>query len=575
MSSETRIEFDPHINKFLIYTPMWLLDVVRGLPNRRWSNGRKAWMAPAIRMNVAYMREKFPFGRAVWSPAAKQAAEATTRPPRVETIPFPSNYVFKTFPREYQRRGLNKAWGQKFFGLFMEPGTGKTKTTIDLMTARWLAGEISSVLVICPNDVKENWPDQILAHSPIPVRIDVIDLKKSDPLVNRHFEPGGLHWCIIAVESIQASVKAFELAKQFMEVVAGHRGAVVVDESSRIKNPNAVRAQRCADIGKDAVTRLILTGTEITQGIIDLFMQFEFLDPQIIGIGDWYSFRNRYAVMGGYDNKEIVGYQNVEELMDIIRPHVFEVSKKEGLPDLPDKVYQVRTVQMTEAQKKAYKELKNQLATVIEDKAVEPKNVLEKMLRLQEITSGFYSVEENDPLLEKRVFKKYGLPGKDPKIEALMELLGETRGKVVIWSRFRWQINAVAEAIRKKYGDEAVVEFHGGIDPDARIVARKRFQDPNDPARFFVGNQRTGGIGIDLYLATMEIYMANDFSSEARIQSEDRAHRIGQVNQVLYVDFVMEGTVDAIVLAALKQKRDMMEFVKEALREGNTAAIAA
>jgi SNF2 family DNA or RNA helicase len=565
---KAQIDFDKATSRFILSTPMWMLDAVRGIPNRRFNQSRKVWTAPAIRMNVAYLREKFPYSQAEWTPAAKQIAEDVTRPPKIEAIPFPAGYVFKTKPMEHQNRALNKAWSQKNFGLFMEPGTGKTKTTIDLMTARFLAGEIDTVIVVCPNDVKGNWPTQITMHSPVGVNVFTLDMDKKDPwtrhAASHHSPKDGLCWYIIGIESIQGSVRAFEQTKLF----ANGRAAMVVDESSRIKSPSAVRAKRCCDIGVRCTSRLILTGTEITQGIIDLFMQFEFLDPQIIGIGDWYSFRNRFAVMGGFENKQIIGYQNVDELMEIIRPHVFEVSKAEALPDLPPKVYETRIVKPNEEQKRIYRDLNKYLEAEINGQLVEPKNVLEKMLRLQEVTSGFYSVEEMDPITEKKVFKKFPIPGTDPKISALLDLSEEIRGKAIIWSRFRWQIEIIASALRKKYGDESVVEFHGGIDSDARIVARQKFQDVSSPVRWFVGNQATGGIGIDLFAANTMIYLANDFSSEKRIQSEDRAHRIGQREKVLYIDLVMEGTVDRVIMAALKQKKDMMDFVKQALREG-------
>jgi SNF2 family DNA or RNA helicase len=569
-AQQPRIDFDKATSRFIIATPMWMADKTRGIPNRRWNNNKRIWTAPAIRMNASYLREHFPYNKVQWSEEAKRAAEEALRP--VEDAPrdpFPASYIFKTRPRPKQMEALNRSWGVNVFAFFKCPGSGKTKTSIDLHSARYLAGQIDAVVVVCPFSVKQNWVEQIQIHSPVPTTIATLDLDKGAGV---EFEEGKLRWLIVGIESLQSSVRAFESLKDF---TLAHRGAMVVDESSRIKNPDAVRAQRCADIGKRCKYRSIMTGTEITQGILDLYMQFEFLDPQIIGIGDWYSFRNRYAIMGGFRDehgraKEIVGYQNVDELMEIIRPFTIVVTKEEALPELPPKTFTTRVVRMNEEQRRMYKELKTDLLTEIAGKEIEPKNVLEQCLRLQEVSCGFYSIPEEDPISGKMTYRKYPVPGKDPKIAALMEFLEETPGKVIIWSRFRFQIAAIADALRKGYGPDSVVEFHGGIDEGARKVARRRFQDKNDPVRFFVGNQTTGGIGIDLFAASVMVYMCNTFSLEDRIQSEDRMHRIGQdAQKMLYVDVVAEGTIDRMVLTSLSQKLDLATFVKGALKEGS------
>jgi SNF2 family DNA or RNA helicase len=80
------------------------------------------------------------------------------------------------------------------------------------------------------------------------------------------------------------------------------------------------------------------------------------------------------------------------------------------------------------------------------------------------------------------------------------------------------------------------------------------FQDPNHPLRFFIGQPRTGGYGLTLTEASTVIYFSNNYDLEVRLQSEDRAHRIGQKNHVTYIDIVTEGTVDEKILLALRNK---------------------
>lgn len=605
MNAETRIDYDKPTNRFRIYTPMWMLDKVRAIPNRRFDDGRKCWSAPAIRMNVQYLRAEFPYSRTQWTDVAKKAAEEVANPPKREIIPFPTTYVFKTKPKPKQLEALDHCWSLDTPALFMAMGSGKTKVAIDLHSARYLAGQIDAVIVLCPVSIKKTWarwatPEEIreaydtaLAitgnekkaqeaafsvqgeiqkHSPIPNAVITVDTDKKNGMTV-HQDKGGLKWFIVGLESIQSSTKAVEMT---MKIAKSNRCAIVVDESSKIKNPQATRAKRAMEIGRECKYRLIMTGTSVTQGIIDLYMQFEFLDPQIIGIGDGYSFRNRYCVMGGYENKVIQGYQNVDELMDIIRPNVFQVTKEEANPELPPKLMlPPRLVQMTGEQKRIYKEVKAQLVSVIGGREVTAKNVLDKMRLLQQVECGFYSADEEDEFDGEMSRVERVIEGRDPKIEEMLSVLEDSPDteSVIVWCRYRNQLRRVVEALRNEYGPDQVVEFHGGCDEDQREEAKQRFQGRR--SRFIVATQACGGMGQTWTAATLVIYMSNTFSLEDREQSEDRAHRIGQENKVKYVDIACEGTVGVYVISTVSLKRDFANYVKEMLKRDRNAVVQA
>jgi len=201
-----------------------------------------------------------------------------------------------------------------------------------------------------------------------------------------------------------------------------------------------------------------------------------------------------------------------------------------------------------------------------------------KMLRLQQIVGGFFvpdadingqiDLEDGDNSGCVTVIPHHGLISMapqaidkvNPRVESLIELLEETNGKVIIWARFRAEISAICEAIAHAFGEPSAVEYHGGVDNASRADNIQRFQ--SDPAcRFFVGHVQAGGKGLTLHAATTVVYFSNDFSLENRLQSEDRAHRIGQHHNVTYIDFVAEGTLDEKVVSALRAKKDLADLL--------------
>jgi hypothetical protein len=301
---------------------------------------------------------------------------------------------------------------------------------------------------------------------------------------------------------------------------------------------------------------------------MDVFMQFEYLDANIIGIGDFYSFRNRYAIMGGFEDRQVVGYQNMEELIEMLAPFVFQVRKSEVLTELPPKIYETREVQLNDEQKRLYKDIAKRDKTVSGDRGLTVTTVLERMLRLQEIAGGIITFERNPDLHNTSKFDKERVTGKNPKVEELLAIAEENEVSTIVWCRFIEEIHMVTEALRERYGDDQVVQIYGAIDEDTRWAnVSDLFQSKK--ARFLVGNAATGGVGLNMTAAELVVYYSNSFSFTDREQSEDRAHRIGQTQSVTYIDLIAEGTVDAVVVEALRGKRDVSEFVRASINARN------
>ncbi|ASV42813.1 DNA helicase [Vibrio phage JSF15] len=463
-------------------------------------------------------------------------------------------------PMEHQTQAMRKAWNKTEFALFMEMGTGKTFTTIALAGHRFNQRQIDGVLVIVPTPIKPVWEWEVRDMSPVPSIAHVHDSggdKETMRFIESEHEDK-LKYLVIGVEALSQG-KAHELALAF---VRKHNALVVVDESSRIKNADAARTKKAIRCGDSAAYRMILTGTPITQGIIDLFGQFRFLGEHIIGLKSFFVFRNMYCIMGGFQGKKVLGYQREEELMDKIAPYVYQVKKTECL-DLPEKVYRSITVSPTKEQLSAMKELKDFFETEQDGDVLTVSTVLDRMTRFQQILGG------NFPFLDKDgAYDVKPISGPNPKMDAMLEDIADLdrNAKVIIWARFRAEIEQISKRLREVYGDDSVIEYHGGISESDRKASIPRFQDSSDPSRFFVANQQTAGMGITLTVATFAYYYSNSFSLEQRLQSEDRNHRKGQRNVCTYIDIWCKADADLMVGRALKSKKDLAVLVDEELQ---------
>jgi len=287
-----------------------------------------------------------------------------------------------------------------------------------------------------------------------------------------------------------------------------------------------------------------MTGTPVTKGPEDVYSQFKFLDPHILGYDSFYSFRARYCVMGGYENKQIVSYQNVDELTKNIEGHSFRVLKKDCL-DLPDKIYQRHPVDLSPKQRKLYDQLRKEFIAELEGEHIDAPETITRLLRLQQIVCGWFPTEEEVKPIDE----------KNPRMQALLDILSDIDTKVIIWARFKADLRAIERAL----GDLAVA-YHGDVSNDQRAIAVERFQ--NDPkVRYFIGQPQSGGIGLTLTAAECAIYYSNSFDLETRLQSEDRCHRIGTKNNVTYIDIEAPKTIDSKIIKALQSKKSLADVV--------------
>lgn len=556
------IDYDVKRGRFILKGPQWTVGRMRAIPNRRWGSSTKTWSAPGIRVNVEHIKENFKDAILTKS-AAKYISEYAPKKP--VTANFPAWYKFKTDPYKHQIEALHKTYGLRAAALFMDMRTGKTKVEIDKHCAMRMEGMVDRVLLVCPLSIRKNWVREIATHAPFEIDTHLLDTSKPKLFEEWNTTRHDFKWLVVGVESL-ATGSAIDYARDFLTLST--KSSCLIDESSKIKNHGANRTKACISLGRMAEFRTIMTGTPIANGPLDLYAQFEFLDPDIIGVGDYYSFRNRYAVMGGYEDREVVGYQNMDELVEIISPFVFQARQKDVL-DIPDKVRIIRTVVMSKEQQRLYKEMKKTKSVKTGDMQLVVQNTLEHMLRMQQITSGVVAYENQNRKSDKDPkFIYETIPGTNPKIAELISITEEYDGPTIVWCVYRAEIAAVVAALREKYGNDQVVEIHGDVSEEDRdINVNEKFQGLK--SRFIVGNAATGGMGLTMNKAMNEVYMSNTYSMADRLQSEERATGLNKPKGVTVIDIIADKTVDEIVFTALQEKIDVSEFVRNNIDKVN------
>ena len=458
-------------------------------------------------------------------------------------------YKFKTPPYAHQLTALKNSWDKETYAYFMEMGTGKTKVLIDNMAILYDRGKINAALIIAPKGVIGTWFKQELPTH-LPTHVENVTVlwqpnitKSQQGKLNSLFAEGhDLRIFIMNVEALSTS-KGVKFAYKFL---AANRPLLVVDESTTIKNPKAKRTQNILKLSRYSKYRRILTGSPVTKNPLDLYSQCEFLDPWHLNCGSFYSFRNRYAEMktvnyGGRQIQVVAFFKNLKELSEKLKPFSFRILKEDCL-DLPPKIYMKRIIQLTDEQQKVYDEMEEQAIAEFNGDKMTTLNILTQIMRLQQIACGYFKGDDGEIQHLKQ-----------NRLDELMDVLEEAEGKAIIWAHFQHDVQKIIEALKEEYGPGCVVDYYGLTPHDQRDKNREDFQNRPE-VRFLVGTPQTGGYGITLTAANTVIYYSNGYDLEKRLQSEDRAHRIGQHKPVTYVDIIAEDTVDEKIVSALRKK---------------------
>jgi SNF2 family DNA or RNA helicase len=472
------------------------------------------------------------------------------------------NYKFKTKPYKHQLKALEMSWTREAFAYFMEMGTGKTKVLIDNMAMLYDKGKINGALIIAPKGVIGTWytqelPTHLVEHiEKVTVLWQANITKSQSRKLGNLFKTGEeLHILIMNIEAFSTQ-KGAQFAQKFM---LSHKTLMVIDESTTIKNPKAKRTKNILQLADRAQYRRILTGSPVTKNPLDLYSQCGFLSPWLLDFTSYYAFRNRYALMKtihvqGRSIQVVDKFQNLKELSEQLKLFSYRVLKEDCL-DLPDKIYMKRVISLTDEQQRVYKQMKEQALAILNGKTVTTMTVLTQLMRLQQITCGHFVADDGTTQEIK-----------NNRLNELMDILDEVEGKAIIWAHWQKDVQIIKKALIKEYGPGSVVDYYGLTPQNQRQKNKDDFQN-DSKVRYFVGTAQTGGYGLTLTAANTVIYYSNGYDLEKRIQSEDRAHRIGQKKSVTYVDILAEETVDEKIVKSLRKKINIAsEVMGEELR---------
>ena len=475
----------------------------------------------------------------------------------------------KTQGMKHQLDALQRMVGRKTYALFMEQGTGKTWTLLADAERLYAKGTIDTVLVVAPNGVHLNWVNrEIPAHMEgnIVARAwrsgaGVRYMKSLEELFRprREGESVPLRFLAVNIDAL-VTKKGYEFCERFL--LSGN-ALILLDESSRIKNPDAARTKALMRLRRYCKGARIASGTPVTNSPVDVFAQMEFLESGLLGTTSYRAFVSEYAdvlpnthpLMQNMVRRnpraafaQIIArnpdgsprWRNLDKLQKLLEPQSFRVLKKDCL-DLPEKIYKTITFELNSDQQKAYDKMQDELRIDLGDNTELPVSELAALIKLQQITSGYV----NTPMGVRYVSDE------NPRLKSFMDAVEDVDGKFIVWARFREELDAIRDALTD--AGIACVQYHGGVSRDDREAAVDQFQ--NGDVRVFVGQPQSGGIGLTLTAAETVFYFSNDFNLETRLQSEDRAHRIGTRRNVVYIDIAAESTIDEQIARNLQRKK--------------------
>lgn len=445
----------------------------------------------------------------------------------------------------------------KGFGLLFEMGCGKTLTAIAIAGAGYQMGKVERLLIVAPTSVVAVWPKELQEYAKFKYTCKTLlgekkqRIKQIDDLLKFPFK--ALKVAVINYESTWRP-EILEKLKEF------DADMVIADESQRIKTYDAAQSKAMHELGDQARYKLILSGTPVQTAAIDIWSQYRFLDKTVFG-DNFFKFRGRYAIMGGYGNKKIVGYKDLEGLIKKEHSIAFRVTKDEAL-DLPEQTFETRKIQFSQKEKNLYERIKKDSYAELDGGGhITATTVLTRLLRLQQLAGGFLVQDDaQKPQLVSRA-----------KLDALADIIEDyvigSGKKLVIFARFIAEVKAIMELADKVLPKELKqVAIYGDIKKEDRGDIVKQFQE--DPKTvLFIGQIDTVGTGITLTAADTCVYYSKNFNYATYSQSLSRIHRIGQRNCCTYIDLEIEGTIDELISKALSRKEDMAKTVVDNWRD--------
>lgn len=534
------------------------LQFIRKIEERKWIPEEKIWAFPLKKEIVEKFKEHFGddivIDQNVYE-ALEKLEQEKIKVFEMEKKVLEEYVPTKTAPMNHQVQGVARAVKSSGFAFFFEQGTGKTKTTIDTITFRFLHDGLRRVLVIAPKSVLYVWPAEFEKHS----GIENADVRVLEGSKSRKREQL-LSWGFDA-DFLQVAVTNYDFIRDNTDVLSawlyearkrGYTAMTVLDEAHKIKDLSTKQSKAAHSLAEHSDFRLVLTGTPVVQGPQDYYSIMRFVDKNIFPFS-FHKYISTYARKGGYMNREIVDWPKLPKIIEKISPYAFRVTKKEAL-DLPPEMDTVVPVELSDKARKLYEQIrKSTIVRLSESKQIRVDNVLVELLRLQQVTGGFL----DDKMVDTS------------KLEVLDDLL-ETllccdEKKAVIFARFTSEIEAIHKLLEERNIEH--VCLHGKTPQGQRGEIVERFQ--SDPkTRVFLSQIQAGGLGLTLTAADTMIFYSTTFSLADYEQAKSRISRMGQTaDKITYVHLLARNTIDEKIYRALKEKQNIADLAVNRWRE--------
>lgn len=531
--------------------PYGFRDVPRSVLYVMWDPGVKSWVAPlhagrrlVLALETAGMEVRF-VGDA-WEVIASvvDPYEEAKRWLSVPGDQTPQPPIRRGEDWEHQRRGF---WFAKDLpGVLLDVwmGGGKTRITINLIQNCALGGK---VLVVAPVNVCPVWKREIMEkHGAREAMWYVEDLTSRNVTIDRKMK-----WMVDALSRNGTRVIVINYESVWREpiakrILAEEWDIVVADECHRIKSPDSRVSKFFARLASRAKKRVGLTGTPFHNSPLDIYGQARFIAPGLFG-GNLAAFRSRFAVMGGFQGKQVVGLQNEDDFMNRFRMFAYSVRKDEVLTDLPEMSFLEVPFQLSPEERKVYKSLEHDFYAELEEgKTVMVQNVLSKLIKLQQVTSGFVRTEDGTDI-----------PVGNSKASALEEILEDLPldEPVAVFCRFTSDIDRVAQ-IARKVGRKCY-ELSG------RARELEAWQNSTTPGDVLAVQMQSGGVGVDMTRARYIIDYSLTFSYGDWEQSRSRIRRPGQTRPTVSIVLLAQDTIDIRIWHALQKKKDIIQDLLE------------
>ena len=455
--------------------------------------------------------------------------------------------MFKTKPYKYQEKIIFDAYhsflSHGHHAFLVEMGLGKTLMSLYASELLQRRGELDSIIIVPPKALIDVWVDEIPKHTYFE---DNFYFWKNAKPIEKTAGPFPI---------IYINVEAFSRKNKYLKTFlirhfSNHKTIVICDESTKIKNPQAQRTKNILEYTKDAKYKAILTGTEVTTSLLDLYTQYEFLKKEFWNLPNYWLFRSKYAdlenihIPGRKPFKKVVGFKRIGELHSTISYCTSRAKKKDCL-DLPEKIYQNIHLEMNPTQARLYDELKQNLLIEYKDQVLTVQAKVALFIRFRQIAGGF--MPESGELLGKE----------NIKLNFIMEDSEEYKGKIIIWSCFEAEI----AYIHKILGYQSV-RYTGKESDKQKALAVDCFKN-NPDIKYFIANPQSAAFGLNLQFCELVYYYSRTLSPELDAQSQDRCHRIGSKNKILYKYVQFKNSIDMRIATLLNNRQDLRNSFSE------------